>query len=165
MNGQNTAKIQGTLKNFFEENTWCKRILPYSGILLYIYTVISAVQLLPLPGTIASMFGYLTAILYFLYILGLLMCYSKNECIPIFAAFAYHAILPVVSAAKWGFAVNGFNNTVNVVVYGLLSYWALKKVLSNRSAAGAGQYCAQCGKPVSGTSKFCGSCGAQTNKN
>lgn len=168
MNNQNGKNIQTALKKFFEGNQYWRNLLQYAGIFLYIYVAIEIIEMFPLPSGISVAFNYLSAILYFVYISGVVMSYAKNDMIPVFVVFAYKTIAPIISIIRWGFS---FNSIIYIIVYGIIAYWAFKKSFQGEEyreqnsdfTSSEQMFCPNCGKSMSKSSEFCGNCGTKVN--
>lgn len=163
MNLQNNygKNIQNALLDFFKNNKYCRQLLGFAGMIIYIYVAINVIKMLPVPSIVLNVFSYFSAILYFGCLVSLAMSYAKNDMMPVFIYFVYNAVSPLVSVLRWGFY---FNNIIYILIYTALAYWAFKKCF-NGTVKDVSQidnkpvFCPHCGKPMSSSSSFCGNCG------
>ncbi len=168
-------KIQNALLAFFEENTYCKRIMPYAGIILYIYVAYSLITnfSMLLPVQILRLFS---GIVYFLHLVCLVMCFAKNDFRPIFVLFLYLTFshiggiyssimsfkhMPSFTVYKIAQIISYI---VSIIVYAMLSFWSFKQISQsnyNNTIRTVKSFCPNCGSQINGNEGFCGNCGAK----
>lgn len=153
--------IQNSLLDFFRNNKYCAQALGATSIFIYIYVAINVIEMIPMISVVTTIFNYFDVFLYFFCMVSLVMCYAKNEMLPIFVYFAYHVFSPLISLFRWGISVNRIEY---MVIYGALAFWTFKKCF-NKTATSAiingnkSSFCPHCGKAITSNSSFCSNCG------
>ena len=171
-------KIQNALLSFFEENTYCKKIMPYAGIILYIYVAYNLITnfSMPLPVQILRLFS---GIVYFLHLVCLVMCFAKNDFRPIFVLFLYLTFSPIggiynsimsfkhIPSSMTVYKISQIiNYIVSIIVYAMLSFGSFKQISqsnykNNNTIRTVKSFCPNCGSQISNNEGFCGNCGAK----
>lgn len=153
-------EIQNALFEKINKNGSGKILLRYAAILIYISVGHGILEMIPMPSFIATILRYISRIVYFGYIAGLIGCFAKKDFLPITIVFFFDALTSLISCIRWF----SFGSVVNVIVYGILGYYALTYFNKNRANTGVPgvngkKFCPNCGQEVSADVSFCGNCG------
>ena len=152
--------IQNVMLEKFTKNDYSRILLRYAAILIYVSVGYSILGFIPMPGIISKILGYVSRIIYFGYIAGLIGCFAKKDFLPIAVVFLFKAATSLISCIRWF----GIGSIVNIIVYGILGYFALKCYNNGKNGNGipmanGKKFCPNCGQEVSEGAAFCGSCG------
>lgn len=152
--------IQNVLFEKIKKNDYGKILLRYATILIYISVGHGILEMIPMPSFISVILSYVSRIVYFGYIAGLIGCFAKKDFMPISIVFIFNALSSLISCIRW-FHVG---SVVNIIVYGFLGYMAFTiyaKNKANTSVANVNgkKFCSNCGQEVPDNVPFCGACG------
>jgi Predicted membrane protein len=175
--------IQQSLLAYAESNKYLSPLLKISFILAIIYPlflVLSKITLLNIVWNFIWMFG---AVLYIAYIIGVILCFAKNQLIPLDIAFVcmafselyllrygmtlnqliyiafYSAIAAVCIVATR--KTNQWNQFMNHGINKAESLIKTESAVSSDNRIKKHTFCPNCGNELMDDAKFCNSCGQQ----
>lgn len=122
------SDVQKTLSEYFNGNAVSVMAMRFASVLTLIYPVyilLTRISFLHIITGIVSWFGIL---LYFAYLIGLILCFAKNDFKIITLAFALKTLTEFVDMFMYSFNINV---VLSIVMYGFLTYSAFNYYKSN----------------------------------
>lgn len=111
--------LQKTLLQYFQTNSKTARLLQYAEMFVYIYLGLLIIGLLPLPNFIGRLFSSVTAVCYYLFIIGGVMTFAKNKYLPVVAVYGVKCLDRLIAVLRYSFYLPTF---VNFILYGVVTY-------------------------------------------
>ena len=174
-------EIQKSILTYIESNKYSASLLKIAGVMALvapIYMVVSRIYFLHSVGNIIEIFY---AILYIAYYAGTIMCFAKDDMIPLSIAYGFMAVNSICNLT-YGISLN---RIVYLVFYAFLAGICIKAAIENSQLDHAKEtilqngtkyaenvktafsdkteneirYCPMCGAKCSKDMKFCCKCG------
>lgn len=97
----NLSKLQNTVYECVMNQPLLILFMKYSRVLALIYPVYLVLNRIPYLNPVISIIAYVGAILYGLYLIGILLCFAKREMIYVVIAFACRTLAYIISLVHY----------------------------------------------------------------
>lgn len=151
-------KLRKSLKDVLESNSLTATLLPAARGFLLIYPALFLLA----KFTYINFYYSLSAVLYVLFILGVVFSFALGADLEMTIAFGLLAVSYLKTFLNYGYF--DFNIFVYFAFYCILAVWSYGNMKSQGRAEESGEalrYCPACGKQVRTQANFCPFCGAE----
>lgn len=171
---ENIKKIQSGLNGIIRDKVKFDFIKDYAHILIFAHPVHSLLYVIPYVGFLYTILAWTEAICYIASLIGLLICFAKNDFKKIGIYFILSAAPSILNLFR-GYSFN-ISSLIYVAFYVFLAVCALRyngdampyaptvvpqtTPVENNSAP-AENRCSKCGNALKPNASFCGVCGAK----
>lgn len=162
--------LQESLLKYFNGNKNTARLMSYARILVFIYLGVTVLNVFRIPYPLSTVVNVISAISYYLFIIGAVMVFSQNKFMPIIIVYCVKFIGNLFYMIKYSFYASTF---INMLIYGIIAYGLFRLYLytsSNTSNVSMVQppviddqihnrFCEGCGNVITDEDTFCKNCG------
>ena len=171
---ENIKKIQSGLNGIIRDKVKFSFIKDYAHILIFAHPVHSLLYVIPYVGFLYTILAWTDALCYIASIIGLLICFAKNDFKKIGIYFILSAAPSILNLFR-GYSFN-ISSLIYVAFYIFLAVCALKyngDTITYSAPVAAPQTtpvaspnteenkCSKCGNALKPNASFCGVCGAK----
>lgn len=171
---ENIKKIQSGLNGIIRDKVKFSFIKDYAHILIFAHPVHSLLYVIPHVGFLYTILAWTDALCYIVSLIGLLICFAKNDFKKIGVYFILNAAPSILNLFR-GYSFN-ISSLIYVAFYVFLAVCALRyngdavsysvPVVTSQPAPVANNApvenkCAKCGNTLKENASFCGVCGTK----
>lgn len=124
------SELKGAVLAYSARNPLFSVLLPFSKLLVLIYSVYLLLNNILFLSPITSVITWISPLLYIAYIIGLVLCFAKNEMLIISIAFWLRAIDDLLFIIQYTVNVNSI---VGIILYAALGWLTFKTTYINNN--------------------------------
>lgn len=120
--------VQRAINEYFKGNAISIMLMRFTTILTLVYPIYLLLTRISFLHIITGIVSWFSILLYFAYIIGLILCFAKNDFKIITVAFAIRTLIEVVDVFMFLFNINAI---LSIIIYGFLTFLAFNYYKSN----------------------------------
>lgn len=114
--------VQRTMDSYFKGNRTVVVLRQFANVLALIYPIYLILTRISFLNVFTGVLGNISVILYFAYLIGLILCFAKNDMLTVTIAFGLKAILEIIDL--FVFSIN-LNSILSIIAYAAVTVLAL----------------------------------------
>ncbi len=116
------SDVQRTMDSYFKGKEIAVAVRQFANVLVLIYPIYLILTRISFLNVFTGILGNLSIIFYITYLIGLILCFAKNDMRTVTIAFGLKTILEIIDL--FVFSTN-LNSILSVIVYAVLTVLAL----------------------------------------
>ena len=116
------SNVQRMMDSYFKENGFMVVLRQFANVLTLIYPIYLILTRISFLDGFTDMLGNISIIFYFAYLVGLILCFAKNDMRTVTLAFGLRTILEIIDL--FIFTIN-LNSILSIIAYAALTVLAL----------------------------------------
>ena len=116
------SDVQRTMDSYFKGNEIAVVVRQFANVLALIYPIYLILTRISFLNVFTGILGNLSIIFYITYLIGLILCFAKNDMRTVTIVFGLKTILEIIDL--FVFSTN-LNSILSVIVYAVLTVLAL----------------------------------------